>query len=207
MNELMIKICGVTHPDDARLAIQLGAERVGMIFYPPARRSVEIEQARAIATATLEAGGIPVGVFVDACVEDLKHHCLSCGIRHVQLHGKKATQLARTLSSEFLVTLNVPVNASGQLVDPLIDLASDVEYLLFDSQKAGSGQSFDWAQFIPPLQRPWVLAGGLSPINVRRAIEQLCPYAVDVSTGVEGGIYGRKDAEKMKAFIQQVRES
>jgi len=209
MADLLIKICGVTRPEDAKLAMKLGADRIGIIFSSKARRGVDGTRARSIADATRQAGGTPVGVFVESSPQEIRNYCQTCNINHIQLHGPNPQKMAILLFQEYALTLSIGVEASG-LISPSSNMGGEgiltSEYLLYDYHEPGSGRQFDYTRFEPPCSRPWILAGGLNAENVRKAIRLLQPDGVDVSSGVEGSRAGEKEQKKLEAFITAARK-
>lgn len=200
-----VKICGVTNAGDAALAVHYGADLIGLNFYPPSPRYVDVETARAICTA-IPARVLCVGVFVNA----ERHHILDCieqvGLDLVQFHGDEE---AEDLSGWPCGTIKaVRIAPDG----PLPDLAQiPTNYLLLDTYKTGryggTGATFGWAQMLPaisPRAERVILAGGLSPENVASAVRTVRPWAVDVASGVEA-TPRQKDPEKMRAFITNAK--
>ncbi len=175
---MKVKICGVTHPDDAFYAASCGAEYIGIIFAERSKRRVDRAQAREIAQAAREGGCQPVAVFADTTLEDAIAVCMQTEIMLAQLQGHLQ-----------------------QILHPHTILFS-----VFDSPQPGSGVCFDWNAFTPPQNIPWMLAGGLNPDNVKKAIHLLHPHAVDVATGVEIMGSTRKDSILVRAFIDNAKE-
>lgn len=191
-----IKICGVTHPEDAAFAITSGADYIGMIFSPSSKRNIEVSLAVQIARVVRERGALPVGVFVDQTVEEIHYLCEQIGLQMVQLHGTKARQACLHLDPSLKVIYAVPAEEVKEVPCKAIPL--------YDGLNGGMGKSFNWKLFTPP-KRDWFLAGGLTPHNVRKAMALLKPFAVDVSTGVEFPGIPRKDPLLVQAFIEAIR--
>lgn len=196
-----IKICGITNLADALAACRLGADALGFVLAPSPRR-VSPEAARDI-IAQLPPLVSTVGVFVDAPLVEVNELRRFCGLDWVQLHGEEDEDQAASLGRRVIKALRV---SAERRPDPA---AYPGCALLLDTYHpqavGGTGQSFDWglAQGIAR-QRPIILAGGLTPDNVARAIKQVQPFAVDVSSGVEKE-KGVKDHERIASFIAQVR--
>lgn len=196
-----IKICGITSLDDALAACRLGADALGFVLAPSPRR-VSPEQARAI-IAALPPLVNTVGVFVDIPLWEAQELRAYCGLDWLQLHGEEDQGYAAALGPRVIKALRV---SRERPPDPA---AYPGYALLLDtyhhSAVGGTGESFDWslAQDIAR-KRPIILAGGLTPDNVSRAIKQVQPFAVDVSSGVEKQ-KGVKDHERIASFIAQVR--
>ncbi len=200
-----IKICGITRLEDALLAAQLGVDAIGLVFAPSPRR-VAPDQARIIAAAvppfvtSVALFVNPTEAEVDAVLETVQPDLL-------QFHGEESPDFCQAFGRPYI---------KAARVRPGLDL---VEYaarharargLLLDAwtpdAHGGTGHRFDWSLIPPDLRLPVILAGGLEPGNVADAIRSVAPWAVDVSSGVEAA-KGIKDAGKMHAFIQEVRNA
>ena len=208
-----IKICGITLADDAARASAAGADFVGLNFWPKSKRCVELGRARMLADAVRAAGAAKVvGVFVDAKADEIAKVHARVDLDVVQLHGSES----RDDVGAVVRAMNRPawkaIAARGVAdVDGLETWPGDA--ILLDTPtpgKGGSGETFDWAiarearRRYPALQL--VLAGGLTPDNVARAIAEVAPWAVDVASGVESAP-GVKDAGRLAAFVAAVRGS
>lgn len=203
-----IKICGVTLADDAARASAAGADYVGLNFWPKSKRHVELARARMLADAIRAAGAARVvGVFVDAKLEAIAEVHARVGLDVVQLHGGESRDDAAAIAR----AVNRPV-WKAIAADRIDDLDSwAVDAILLDTPtagKGGSGETFDWAVAREARRRhparALVLAGGLSPDNVARAVAEVAPWAVDVASGVESAP-GIKDAAKLAAFVAAIR--
>lgn len=200
-----VKICGITSVADAQAAVQAGADAVGLVFYPPSSRYVDVATAADIVSA-LGPFVTPVGLFVNAKRATVEEILARVPLGLLQFHGDE--------SPEFCVGFGVPYvkavrMAPDQAVVPVVaDHVAACAILLdsFESSRpGGTGRVFDWARIPSDLGKPLILAGGLTPDNVGDAIAQVHPYAVDVSGGVEWAP-GRKDAQRMQRFCQCVQE-
>ena len=195
-----IKFCGLRTTEDVEYANELRPDYVGFVFARNSRRMVKERQAELLKSA-LEPGIIKVGVFVREDPEriaNLLHHGT---IDYVQLHGGEDAEYIRRLRE----LTDHPIIQAFR-IDSGKDLAaaekSEADYILLDSGTGGTGAAFNW-ELLKDFRRPYFLAGGLTPENVRDAIDQLHPYVVDVSSGIETD--GRKDPVKMERFIDAVR--
>lgn len=217
-----IKICGITRPQDALAAARAGADAIGMIFYPEARRFVTLDRAREILRA-LPAFVTPVGLFVDQDVEEIRRVAAALHLRHVQLHGHESEDVVAALR-EFTVlkairasreTLKVELDVWRDAIASM-DLAHLRGFVLETPSTAGPGGTGienDWLA-ISDLQRagvfdnlpPVIAAGGLRPEGVAAVVRRLRPYAVDVSSGVEAS-FGEKSPEKIEQFVAEVRRA
>lgn len=199
---MFVKICGITNEADALLAVALGADAVGFTFAPSVRQ-VHPALARDIATR-LPPEVLTVGVFRDELPERVVEICHDVRLRAAQLHGSE--QPADAAAVRARVGFVIKAFAAGSA---LYERAHeyDVDAVLVDAASPGSGSVFDWTLVdSAPLDRRLILAGGLTPDNVGRAVRAVRPWGVDVATGVEAAP-GRKDARAVKAFIEAARAS
>ncbi|MBM3450795.1 MAG: phosphoribosylanthranilate isomerase [Armatimonadetes bacterium] len=197
-----VKICGVRSVTVARAAVAAGADAIGFIFYPPARRFIEPEVAVTIARA-LPPFVACVGVFVDRPREEIEDIAALVGLDALQLHGQESPADCLGFSRPVIRGLRVRDKAT------IVAARSfDVAALLLDTHvdgvPGGSGKTFDWS-LVRGLHRPVILSGGLHAENVPDAIAAVKPYAVDVSSGVETN--GEKDPAKIRAFVEAVRRA
>lgn len=195
-----IKLCGLKRPQDIQAANELLPAYIGFVFAPKSRRYVHPDRAEEL-RRMLNPGIIPVGVFVNETPETVAA-LLDRGIIDIaQLHGKEDEAYIRRLRQ---LTKKPLIQAFR--IDTPADVAaaqaSTADYVLLDSGTGGTGTSFDWS-LLQNIQRPYFLAGGLTPENVGGAVATLHPYAVDVSSGIETD--GAKDKEKMTQFVRAVR--
>lgn len=206
MSHVQVKVCGITSEADARAVSALGVDAVGFVFWPGSPRAVDVARARRIAAA-LPPFVLRVGVFVDAPRDVLQHTAAEVGLDVLQLHGHEAPEDFHDLPRRAIKALGV-----GEGFDPAEALryAGHADGVLLDARGAsrpgGLGCVFDWdaARQVRDGVDFLVLAGGLDPDNVAAGIAALRPDAVDVSSGVES-VPGRKDADKVRAFVQAVR--
>ena len=194
-----VKLCGLMSAEDAEYCNAVFPDLAGMILTPGFRRSVSPETAKEI-RRTLHADIPLTGVFVNAKPDEITAFA-DCGIiQIVQLHGNEDAAYIRNLR----MVCTLPMIKAYRIAAPE-DLQraaeSEADIVLLDSG-TGTGKTFDHS-LLGRFPRPYLLAGGLSPDNVAKAIAAHHPYGVDVSSGIE--TEGRKDAEKMQAFIQAVR--
>ena len=210
-----IKICGVTRPEDAAHAVACGAEAIGINFFPGSPRFVPLAVAREIVGAVADRAEV-VGVFVNEAPGTIVALCGRLGIRRVQLHGDETPGDA----SRIPLWRMKAVHADRTPDLPSL-LAYPCEAFLFDAgggkgAYGGTGRELAWeglGERFPGIagergpagaRKPWILAGGLTPANVERAILAARPSGVDVASGVES-YPGRKDPEKVKAFIERAK--
>ena len=199
-----IKICGITRVEDARIAVELGADAIGLVFYAPSPRSVGLDQARAIVAAIPPFVTI-VGLFVDPAQDQVESVLRRCSLGLLQFHGDEAPDFCNGFGLPYIKAARV--GADADLVQYLSPYHAAQGWLLdayHEQLYGGTGESFDWTLIPRDLARPVILSGGLTPDNVGAAVRQVRPWAVDVSGGVESA-KGIKDAAKIAAFIAGVR--
>ena len=196
-----VKICGLTNEDDARAAIENGADALGFVFAESPRRA-DPDTVRAM-VKKIPVFISTVGVFVNEDIERVREIRDRCGLDAVQLSGDESEAYAASLGGRIIKVCRV---GGGRA--PAIEGFPDATLLLdtWSSQAAGgTGESFDWSLAVGPARsRPLILAGGLTPENVARAVSTVRPFAVDVSSGVEK-TKGRKDHDKLSRFIRNAR--
>ncbi len=201
-----IKVCGFTREDQLAQAAQLGVDAVGLVFYPPSPRNVSIEQAQLLCRA-VPPFVTTVGLFVDAPAEQVREVLRQVSLTLLQFHGDETPAYCQQFGLPYIKA--VRVKPGLDLLQYATDFAS-ARGLLLDAYVAGvpggTGERFDWTLIPANLPLPVVLSGGLDPENVTEAINNVRPWAVDVSSGVEQG-KGNKDLAKMAAFIDGVRNA
>jgi phosphoribosylanthranilate isomerase len=202
-----IKICGITNLEDAQLAAQLGAHALGFIFYAKSPRCVPPEAARDI-IVQLPPFVTSVGVFVDEEAAVVRDLAARVGLDWLQLHGQETPEYCRSLGRRVIKGFRIKNEDS---LAALAAYRGAAQALLLDTYKkgqtGGTGESFDWRLAQDARQfGPIILAGGLTPDNVARAVEIAQPQAVDVASGVETAP-GKKDVEKLRAFFSAVASS
>jgi len=198
-----VKICGITRVADALAAVAQGADAIGLVFYAPSPRAVSIEQAAAIAKQ-IPAFVSVVGLFVNAEESFVNDVITQVPLDLLQFHGDETPEQCARYGLPFIKA--VRVKSDTNLVQCAKDYSASRALLLdtyTEGVAGGTGHVFDWGLIPSDLNKPVVLAGGLTAENVALAIQQVKPYAVDVSGGVEAS-KGIKDAAKIAAFMQQV---
>jgi phosphoribosylanthranilate isomerase len=198
-----VKICGITRPEDALVAVDLGVDALGLVFYAPSPRNVTIATAADVARQ-IPAFVSVVGLFVNAEPSFVEEVIANVGLSLLQFHGDETPEDCERFGLPYIRAIRV--KADTNLVQYARDFTS-AKALLLDTYTegvaGGTGQLFDWNLIPSALPKPVILAGGLQANNVAQAIRQVKPYAVDVSGGVEA-TKGIKDAQKIAAFMQQV---
>lgn len=198
-----VKICGITRVEDGVAAASLGADAIGLVFYPPSPRAVDAVQATQI-VARLPAFVTTVGLFVDASREQIAQVLDAVPLDVLQFHGNEQPQDCLGHGRPFIKALRM---CPGLDVVAEVARYADAQGVLLDSYQpgvpGGTGQAFDWRLIPDSVSNKIILAGGLAPDNVAKAITIAQPYAVDVSGGVEAA-KGVKDHARMAAFINEV---
>jgi len=201
---IRVKICGITHPDDAQAAADAGADLIGLNFVPHSARRLELRLAAQIAERI--AGKVErVAIFQNATKEEIDRVLRRVELERIQFHGDE--------TEEEVEEVDLPVIKAIRGAD----LAAAEQYpgtmLLLDNPTEGGGKGVAWnwadARALLEAGHDVILSGGLDPDNVRRALDSLgewLPWGVDVATGVEGGNQ-RKDVAKLAAFVKAVRET
>ncbi len=221
LHRTRIKLCGLTQPADVDHAVGLGADAIGLVFYPPSPRSVTVEQAAEL--ARLAGPFVTVtGLFVNASADDVARVLDRVPLTLLQFHGDETPEQCADIAARVgLPWLRAARVQPGADLVEFADRFAAAQGLLLDAfveGYGGGGHVFDWT-LIPPQwlsQSPslptisaaprLVLSGGLSAQNVAGAIERVRPYAVDVSSGIEAA-RGVKDHARMTAFVRAVREA
>lgn len=200
------KICGITRVEDALAAVEAGADAIGLVFYARSPRAVSVEQAQAI-VAALPPFVTTVGLFVNMPRDQLQAVLRQVPLDLLQFHGEESPADCEGHGRPYMKALRV---RPGQDVAAMMAPYASARGLLLDTfvegVPGGTGAVFDWSLVPQRSGRPIILAGGLDAGNVVAAIRQVRPYGVDVSGGVEAA-KGIKDAEKIRAFVQAVRDA
>lgn len=214
---LRVKICGVQEASDALLAAEAGADFVGLVFVPERRRGVSEDAAKRIVSQLRRSHGATprvVGLFADQELAEVNRVVRSCGLDMAQLCGDEGLEYCTRVDVPVIKVIHIPDATAAQNVVPAlskkIQTLRERGHLVtldrrVDGLQGGTGESFNWdiAQELSTLGLEYLLAGGLNPENVSKAVRVARPWGVDVSSGVETG--GVKDAEKIKAFVQAAR--
>ena len=203
--ELRVKICGITNLNDAVLAARLGADAVGFVFYPESPRVVSPRKVKDI-IRRLPPFITTVGVFANQEEKYIGQIVDECGIDIVQLQGDESPDLCNRFGIRVFKAIRVKDRTS-------LDHMKSYHVRAFvldtyrENQLGGTGFPFDWGLAVEAKKYGQViLAGGLTPENVRKAIREVNPAGVDVSSGVERRM-GQKDPEKIRRFIEEAKQS
>ena len=206
MNAIRVKICGITSVDDAQIAVEAGADAIGLVFYAPSPRAVSIEQAREIAASVGPLVTV-VGLFVNADEALVCKVLANVALHVLQFHGDESSEFCEQFQRPYMKAIRMR---------PELDVSQAIaEYpsaagILLDAYRpgvpGGTGETFDWQRVPAQAAKPIVLAGGLTPENVALAVQSIRVYGVDVSGGVEFAP-GKKDAQKVEQFIHSAKHA
>ena len=201
---VQVKICGITSVADAQTAAEAGADMIGLMFYEGSPRHITLPQAVEI-SRSLPPFVQRVGVFVNPEPAQVMEAITACGLNLLQFHGDEPSEFCTQFGLMSVKALRVRDAASIAALEQY-----QTEAFLLDAYSkaglGGTGERFNWDLAVEAQKfgKPIFLAGGLTPENVADAVRQVRPFAVDVSSGVESSP-GKKDAAKVKAFIEAVR--
>jgi len=201
---MKVKICGLTREEDAVFAAEQGADFLGMIFVPDSPRCIDVERAKSIRDAVGGRAKL-VGVFHDQPMSEIREMAQRAGLDFVQLHGHE--------TDADIVEIGVPAFKTVSVGETLPDTKSypHAEWILFDNRdhrgRGGTGQRFDWSLLaLYERQKPFLLAGGITPDNAGAAISLVRPDALDIASGVESAP-GIKDHAKIEKLMERVRRA
>jgi phosphoribosylanthranilate isomerase len=198
-----VKICGITRQEDALEVVSAGADAIGLVFYAPSPRAVTLEMAQAI-VQSVPAFVTVVALFVNPSTKEVRDVLNGVRIDLLQFHGDEENDFCSQFQRPYIKAIRV--RQTSDVVASSVRFP-DAVGLLLDSYKpgvpGGTGETFDWSLIPASQSKPIILAGGLTPENVALAIEQVQPFAVDVSGGVEAS-KGIKDHSKINEFISEV---
>jgi phosphoribosylanthranilate isomerase len=203
----LVKICGITNLEDAFAAVDAGADIVGFNFYPRSPRYLEPDAARLIIDQLPEAA-VSAGVFVNHPAEEIDRIVRLTGVRVLQLHGDESPHYCQALKLNGRQVMKVFNSGAGFAPDRISNY--DVQLIMVDaaagSVRGGTGQLSDWSKARQAREQfpAMFLAGGLSPENVARAIEEVAPFGVDACSSLELAP-GKKDHSRVRDFVAAVR--
>jgi len=204
-----LKVCGLTSLEDARFVSGALAHYLGFIFYKGSPR--HITPAKAGAIINWIEGPECVGVFVNEPLDDVNAVARQTGIDYVQLHGEETPSYCQLIEKPLIKVIHITDSDEPEAIAKKIEPYRKVaDYFLFDTktedQWGGTGQTFDW-QILEKITRdiPFFLSGGLNPRNVRLACQQVRPYAIDISSGLESEP-GIKDFDKVEELMEEMRD-
>ncbi|MGI8813486.1 MAG: phosphoribosylanthranilate isomerase [Pyrinomonadaceae bacterium] len=204
----MVKICGITNSDDARLAEKFGADALGFNFYPKSPRYVTPDKAGSI-TRSIGGEVWKVGVFVNESLENILTAVETAGLNAIQLHGDETSSFVSDLkvrtTAKLMKAFRVGPDFDASAIDDY-----DVDAILLDAfssgEYGGTGLCFDLGIAKKVDRRRLILAGGLTTENVNAAISSIRPYGVDVCSSIESSP-GKKDEQLLRDFILRARRT
>lgn len=206
MHRTRVKICGITEPQDAIAAVELGVDALGLMFYEGSPRYVELDAAAEI-MSVIPAFVTTVALFKDAPAEQVEQVSNTLDFDLLQFHGSESSEFIEQFKHPYLKAIGMQDQAD---LEGAISSFEGCKGFLLDSHApgaaGGTGETFDWETIPSELRQQIILAGGINPDNVAECITRIRPYAIDVSSGVESS-HGRKDQGKMEQLMKQVRLS
>ncbi len=194
-----VKVCGITNLEDAKMIVDLGADALGFVFVP-SQREISPESARRI-IEQLPPFVTMVGVFMEEALDTVNQIAECTGLDIVQLHGDESFEYCCKLKKKVIKRIAVRDCDTRETLVSKMRKYNGITCLL--DPGAGSGEVFDW-HLACEIDAPLIVAGGLTPDNVREVVQLLKPYGVDVASGVESSP-GKKHREKVEKFIREVR--
>ncbi len=205
---IRVKFCGITRKVDALTASRLGVHALGFIFAKESARYIAPDLASRI-IAELPPFVLKVGVFINEEEENINNIISLCKLEIIQLHGDESAKFCNKFHGKTRVIKSISVKKDSVL--RMVEKYNSVDAILLDTHddklKGGTGKSFDWeiAKEAKSFGKPIILSGGLNPQNIKEAIADVNPYAVDVSSGIEKSP-GIKDHELMAKFLASAWE-
>ena len=198
-----VKYCGISKPQDALLAAELGVDAVGLVFYPPSPRALDLKSAQEIVLALPPFVSI-VALFLDPSAAQVTRVMERMQIDVLQFHGQESPEFCQSFGYPYIKAIGM---AKPAVFEQVQQLHGSAKAFLLDSHEhgaaGGTGEAFNWAKQAPQTSKPLILAGGLRVDNVAAGIRQLKPYGVDVSSGIESA-RGVKDHALMRKFMNEV---
>ena len=203
MQTTRIKFCGITRSKDMATAVSLGVNALGFVFCSQSPRAIDIDLAQKL-LSNCPPFITRVGLFMDQEASTIKDILANVPLDLMQFHGSEPESFGASFQRPYIKSIAM----GSERADTLFEQYSSAQALLLDSNElgrpGGSGKVFDWQAIPVHVHKPVILAGGLNADNVTAAIQQVRPYAVDVSSGIESD-KGVKDKIKMKQFVNAVR--
>ena len=205
MTRVRVKICGITRPEDGLAAAMMGVDAIGLVFYPKSSRLIDPDTANAIIRA-LPPFVTSVGLFLDASAVEVNDIIRRVPLDLLQFHGEESPDFCAQFGRPYIKAVPMRFEAD---VQAYAQEFADAKGLLLDSHGGdkigGSGERFDWRRIPTGLNKPIILAGGLSPANIAAALRQVQPFGVDVSSGVEAA-KGIKDTQLIQLFMHNLSQ-
>ncbi len=199
-----VKVCGITRLEDGLAAAACGVDAIGFNFWPSSSRHLSLVESISI-SAELPKSLKRVGLFVNSASESVERVLANVDLDFLQFHGGEPPNMCRSFGLPYIKAISA---ISASQIEREAEVFHDAAAILLDTpatgQFGGLGERFDWT-IVPRLSLPLILAGGLTPINVTAAINQVHPCAVDVASGVESS-KGIKDSALMRQFMTAVKQ-
>lgn len=205
MTRTRIKICGITRAEDGLACASYGVDAIGLVFYPPSPRHLDLSGAQRIASQLPPFVSV-VGLFMDPDENQVHDVINNVRIDILQFHGNESAGFCEMFDKPYFKSLAM---SDAQEIDfrrIAREYASSMAFLLdshSQGRAGGTGKTFDWLRIPDNVEKPLILAGGLTPENVQSGIEKSNPYAVDCSSGVESSP-GIKDHSRIREFVENV---
>ncbi len=206
MNRTRVKICGITRVEDALIAAELGVDSIGLVFHQKSPRFLSLEQSLTIKKA-LPAFVTITALMMDEATSWVEEIVATLNPDCLQFHGDECPDDCNRYNIPYIKAVAM---TGVQNLPAYMSCYKDAQAFLLDShsagQQGGSGEAFDWDEIPSELRKNIILAGGITPDNVYTAIQQVSPWAVDLSSGVEQA-KGIKDKEKMHRLMREVKRA
>ncbi len=200
---MKVKICGITNLEDALLAINLGADAVGFIFYEKSKRYIQTQKAAEI-ISQLPPFVFKVGVFVNESIDQINNIAETAGLNAIQLHGDECPEFAGEIKLPVIKSIRVRNSDDINIIEQYPNCSSLLDS--FDKEfYGGTGANFNWDLIPDSTKGKIILAGGVSTENIEKIFYEIKPYAVDLSSSVEE-FPGKKSVSKMKDFFSKVNK-
>ena len=210
-DQTQVKICGITQGNQARQIVEIGADAIGVNFWPNSKRYIDFDEARPWLEELIDTV-TRIGVFVNADSDEITRVMESGAIDYAQLHGDESPEEVDALLQKGLPVYKALGIKDAEAIDVIASYPGDA--ILLDAyaptEYGGTGESFDWNLGRLAVERfsgekKIILAGGLTPENVESAIQQVAPFAIDTASGVESDTPGVKDLDKVEQFLEGIR--
>ena len=189
---MIFKICGLKNKESLLCCEENNADFFGMIFYEKSPRNISFNEAKNLISASKKMRIIPVGVFVDHEINDLKKIILSLGLKYIQLHGSEDQQYIDEIKKKLNIKIIKKISINNSEDFNIINKFKNIEYLLFDYKPnnnelpGGNSKSFDWNLLKEQqIKLPWFISGGINETNIKKIQNLLNPNGIDLSSGVE----------------------
>ena len=212
LKNIKIKICGITNPKTLDYCIGLNVDFFGLIFFNKSPRNINIKKATELVNYQNNLKCIPVGVFVNQKLEKLIEIIKKTNLKHVQLHGNESNEYICKLKNKCNLKVIKAIGVQKNNDLNLVKDYSNADLFLFDYKPkkeelpGGNAKSFNWSILKNiNISKPWLIAGGINKNNVNDILENLLPYGIDISSGVEDAP-GIKSLKKIKEIVNIIND-